>query len=180
MTTKQKQIEELEQQAKDALVKQQELLAQVQALKAMPALPMIDKHGRYLSELEIGTGYFWPSTAGIIYSDRWSDTSTDKKRLLQGNCFVTKEQAGTESTRQKLIQRARLFMAVDRLANDFEPDFVDDNIYPSHYLVLNEGRIYQGSNSLIAYFLTFSSHESRAQFRKEFTDDEIIMILDRG
>lgn len=169
--SRQQQIAELEQQIELSLAKVKELRATPDAL--------IDKHGRYLSEPAIGTKCFAVISDGSVSGWEWCTNDIGVRILLQGNLFATREQAEVECKRRELTQRAKLFMAKDRAATGFEPSFncVES---PQTSISIHQGLLFTSQPFSDYQFLTLSSDEVYDQFRKEFSDDEIMLILDRG
>ena len=160
-------LTQLEEQTAALVIEAAELRKQLE--RPANYTPIVDKFGRYMSEPEHGMDYFYSTAIGQTSGVCWFNDDSDTKLLDCGNAFDTKENAEHQAKRNKLTQAARVFMHKDRAEN--EGKSLRYVIY-RHELTLIECEYLSTRD-----FLRFTSEQVRAQFRNEFSDSDIRMIL---
>ena len=93
-----------------------ELKKQIAALEQkLETLPVEKWHPEY------GKTYYFPSSAGEICTERWSDYHTHHERLELGHVFKTKEDVKFEVERLKVLTELRDYAEKDPVWNNVTP-----------------------------------------------------------
>lgn len=58
---------------------------------------------------KLGETYWYISSSGDIYWDKWDDTQTDRNRLAMGNVFRTREEVEFELEKRKVIAELKKY-----------------------------------------------------------------------
>jgi hypothetical protein len=175
MSNLKEKLTKLEEQTAELIIEAQELRKEIAKAEEIKQSPMIDKFGRYLSEPEDDTNLYIKDEDSVISLKYHSGSNYFDTVITLGNAFDTQENAERQSKREKLTQRARVFMYKDQAENGVL-DWTDAN-KRKHCVHIDGVKVFNSEFSGYRCFLTFTSDTVRTQFRKEFTDSEIKMIL---
>jgi hypothetical protein len=168
-------LTKLEEQTAELIIEAQELRKEISKTEDVKQSPMVDKFGRYLSEPVMdATAYIVDEQDALVFNYMVGNAYYDRILAL-GDVFNTRENAERQIKRDKLTQRARVFMHKDQAENG-AIDWADAN-KRKHCVHIDGVKVFNSEFSGYRCFLTFTSDTVRTQFRKEFTDSEIKMIL---
>jgi hypothetical protein len=177
MNKLQERLTLLEEQTAALVIEAQELHKEIAKGEGedVKQAPMVDKFGRYLSEPEDDTDLYIKDEDSVISIKYHSGSTYFDRVISSGNAFNTRENAEKQVKRDQLTQRARVFMYKDQAENGVL-DWTDAN-KRKHCVHIDGVKVFNSEFSGYRCFLTFTSDTVRTQFRKEFTDSDIKMIL---
>jgi hypothetical protein len=168
-------LTKLEEQTAELIIEAQELRKKISKTEDVKQSPMVDKFGRYLSEPVMdATAYIVDEQDALVFNYMVGNAYYDRILAL-GDVFNTRENAELQILRNQLTQRARVFMHKDQAEGEL--DWADER--QCKYCVHLYGKKLLNSEFYEHHlFLAFTSPTARDQFRKEFSDNEILMILE--